>query len=153
MGNKYLYLIFASIGFIFLRSGYGKISEGKFVGSLGETLAKFASKNPYPLVKNFLEQTAIPNSEVFGLLTMYGEVFAGISITLTSIYLLFVSKGSRAGYMILGAGFLTGAFLNAVFWLSAGYTSASTESLNLIMLAVQIIGLWFVWQKLMVGEK
>lgn len=153
MGNKYLYLIFTAIGFIFLRSGYTKVTEGKFVGSLGETLAKFASKNPYPPVKNFLEQIAIPNSEVFGLLTMYGEVFAGISITLASIYMLFVSKGSRAGYMILGAGFLTGAFLNAVFWLSAGYTSASTESLNLVMFAAQAAGLAFVWQKLMSGGK
>lgn len=151
--NKYLYFIFAVVGFIFLRSGYTKVSEGKFVGSLGETLAKFASKNPYPPVKNFLEQAAIPNSEIFGLLTMYGEVFAGISITGFSIYLLFAAKERKVSYFVLGAGLLTGAFLNAVFWLAAGWTSPSTESVNLVMLAVQVAGLAFVWQKLRAGEK
>lgn len=150
---KYLYLIFALIGFIFLRSGYGKVSGGKFVGGLGETLTKFASNNPYPPVKSFLEQIAIPNSGIFGFLTMYGEVFAGISLMGVSVYLLFAAKSPRASYLILGAGLLVGCFLNLVFWLSAGYTSASTESLNLVMLAVQIIGLSFVWQKLNVGEK
>lgn len=153
LGNKYLYLIFASIGFIFLRSGYGKVTGGKFVGGLGETLTKFASNNPYPQVKSFLEQIAVPNSGIFGILTMYGEVFAGISLMGASVYLLFAAKNPRVSYLILGAGLLTGAFLNTVFWLSAGYTSASTESLNLVMFAVEVVGLAFVWQKLNAGEK
>lgn len=151
--NKYLYFIFATIGFIFLRSGYGKVSEGKFVGSLGETLSKFASKNPYPFVKNFLEQTAIPNAEIFGILTMYGEVFAGISLLGASTYLLFAAKSQRAIWVVLGAGLIVGSFLNVVFWLSAGYTSPSTESLNVVMLAVQVVGLAFVWQRLNTREK
>lgn len=153
MGNKYLYFIFASIGFIFLRSSYGKISEGKFVGALGETLGKFAAKNPYPLVKSFLENTAIPNSNLFGILTMYGELFAGLSLTFVSLYLAFSKKASKTTYMVVLAGLITGAFLNVVFWLSAGYTSASTESVNLVMFLVQMIGLAFIWQKLNTNEK
>lgn len=151
--SKYVYLILAALGFIFLRSGYGKVVGGQFVSTLGETLTKFASKNPNPFYKNFLEQVAIPNSVTFGYLTMLGEVFAGLSLLLLSVYLLFNKKAGRIVYLVLGAGLLVGAFLNATFWLAAGWMSPSTESVNLVMLVVQIIGLAFVTQRVMSPQK
>lgn len=141
--NRYLYLVFVVIGYIFLKSGFEKITGGKFVDSLGATLTKFAKDNPYPPVKDFLESVAAPNSVVFGFLTQWGEFLAGVNLLALSLYMLFNPKnGVRySRFMILG--FATGLFLNIVFWLAAGHTSASTGSLNLVMGAVNLIGLVF----------
>lgn len=145
--NKYLYLIFVVLGFIFLRSSFGKITGGVFVSGLGETLGKFASKNPYPWYKSFLENTAIPNATIFGQLTMWGEVFAGLAIFLSAIILL-VKPGSKMVYTLLLSGLLVGVFLNGIFWLAAGHTSPSTDGLNLVMFAVELIGVLFVVKSL-----
>ncbi|MBI2019099.1 hypothetical protein HYS95_00330 [Candidatus Daviesbacteria bacterium] len=137
---KSLLLIFLTIGFIWLRSGFGKLSSDAFPAALGETLQKFASKNPYPWYKTFLVKIAIPNSQVFGNLVMWGEVLVATSITLASLYLLF-KKPTLPIKAVLGLGLIGGAFLNIIFWLASGWTSPSTDSLNLVMLAVALIGL------------
>lgn len=146
--NKYLYLIFIIVGFIFLRSGWGKVTGGKFVATLGGTLTKFASENPYPWYKSFLQNIAIPNSYLFGILTMWGEVLVGLSLTLVALYLLVTNRESRMIYMILMIGFLVGMFLNGTFWLAAGWTSPSTESVNLVMFGVETVGFIFTLRKL-----
>lgn len=151
--SRYLYLIFASIGFIFLRSSYGKFAGGKFVSTLGDTLTKLASKNPYPWYKAFLQDIAIPNSTIFGILTMWGELFAGVTLLCLSIYLLVQKKSTKLVYMLLCGGFIVGAFLNLIFWLAAGYSSPSTESLNLVMFLVEIIGAFYTLHKLAITEK
>ncbi|MBI3485369.1 hypothetical protein HY025_00325 [Candidatus Daviesbacteria bacterium] len=147
--HKYLYLIFLSFGFIFLRSSYGKFKGGTFVSSLPESLTKFASKNPYPFVKEFLNSTAIPSSGFFGILTMWGELMVGLSLFGISVYLLFGGKGIKLLYSLYAAGLIGGMFLNGVFWLAAGWTSPSTESLNLLMFLVQAVGLLFVSERLL----
>lgn len=129
-----------------------KIQGGSFVSSLAGILGKFASKNPYPFCKNFLENIAIPNSIIFGTLTMWGEFFSGVTVGLLSLYLIFQPKGSRSIHILLAAGLLVGAFLNAIFWFAAGWTSSSTETLNMVMFAVQIVGFVFVLQNI-VGKK
>lgn len=135
------FLVLSVLGFIWARSSYGKLSEGKFVGSLGETLIKFAGKNPYPWFKKFLESTAVPNSQLFGLLTLWGEVFAAVTILGVSIYLLIKPAKNPRMLMLLALGLLTGLFLNLVFWLAAGWMSPSTDGLNLVMAGIELIGL------------
>lgn len=142
--NRYLYLVFAVIGYIFLKSGFEKITGGKFVDSLGATLTKFAKDNPYPPVKDFLENVAIPNSVMFGFLTQWGEFLAGVNLLGLSLLMLFNPKSGSRYYKLMALGFGTGLFLNITFWLAAGYTSASTGSLNLVMGAVNLIGLVFI---------
>jgi len=149
--NKYLYIIFSVLGFIFLRSSWGKITGGSFVDTLAGTLGKFASKNPYPFYKDFLENIAIPNSTIFGTLTMWGEFFAGGAILAASLYLL-LKPGKKLMYLLLMAGLLVGAFLNAIFWFASAWTSPSTDGLNLVMFATQVIGLCFIRQ-LLIGKK
>lgn len=150
--SKYLYLIFAILGFIFLRSGYGKFAGGTFVATLGETLEKMASKNPYPFYKDFLTNTAIPNAQTFAQLTMWGELFAGMVLLTVPISLLVIKNPTKLAYILLGAGFLTGAFLNATFWLAAGHTSPSADGLNLVMFFSQIIGFFFTLDKLKTSD-
>ena len=138
-----LYVLLA-IGFIFLRSGYGKVSGGEFVGGLEKTLGFFASKNPYPFVKAFLISTAIPNSEIFGTLTMFGELVIAVSILIPIGYYLFKHSLIPIMLFLLGAGLVGALFLNGTFWLASGWTSPSTDSLNLLMVFVETIGLVFI---------
>ncbi len=146
-GEKYLLFIFGLIGFVFLKSSYEKIAGGKFVAGLADSLTKFASKNPFPFYKSFLEGVAIPNAILFGYLTELGELFTGISLFFISIAILLNLKISKFVYLLLILGLLTGAFLNLTFWLAAGWTSSSTETVNFVMCGVQIIGLFYVLQK------
>lgn len=139
--DKYLLLVILTDGLLWLRSGFGKLQSGTFTDTLGETLKKFAGKNPHPFFKDFLENVAIPNSQVFGWLTLLGELFAAITLTGFAIYLLSGSKACKYTKPLLALGLITGIFLNGIFWLAAGWTSPSTDGLNLLMLATQVIAL------------
>lgn len=136
-------LILLANSLLWVRSSFGKVTEGKFVSGLGGTLTKFASNNPYPFVKDFLQSVAIPNSILFGNLTMWGEVLVAISTIIAVLYLLFQQKSNNLIKLMLVVGLLGGIFLNLIFWSSAGWTSSSTESLNLLMMVVQFFGLIF----------
>lgn len=149
---RYLLVIFIAIGYIFSKSGYEKVVGGKFVDGLLGTLGKFASNNPYPIVKDFLNQVVIPNSTTFGTLTMWGELFSGISILVTSLILFMVVRAHQFVYLLLLFGLVGGAFLNLIFWLSAGWTSPSTDSLNFLMLIVQSVGVGLVFKRLVNGD-
>lgn len=145
---KVLYFIFLIDGFIFLKSGYGKLMEGKFAGALAGTLGKSVDNNPYPIVKDFINSIAIPNAVLFATLTMWGEFLSGLSIVIASLYLWFVPAPIKAGYLVLLAGSFVGMFLNAVFWLSLGWTSASTDGLNMIMFVIELSGVFFASKRL-----
>ncbi len=137
---KIILLMLLADSFIWARSSYGKITGGTFVSGLGGTLTKFASNNPYPWFKTFLQNTAIPNSQAFGALTLVGEAFAAAAITLAALYML-IKGVNKFGLVILILGIITSAFLNLIFWLAAGWTSASTDGLNLFMLLFELIAL------------
>lgn len=128
-------------GFIFLKSGFGKITEGKFVMGLADTLTKSLGKNPYPWYKEFLSGIVIPNSQPFGQLIMWGEFLSGVAIISSIICLLIRVGKPRLIYMLLSLG-LAGAFLlNLNFYLALGWTSASTDSLNFLMGIIELIAL------------
>lgn len=146
--QKYLYILFAVVGYVFLKSGFEKIEGGKFVGGLAGTLEKFASKNPYPFFKNFLETVAIPNSTLFGVMTMWGEFLAGLALVLGSLYLIFSKGSNKLVYWGLLVSFLGAMLLNGTFYFAAGWTSPSTESLNLVMFFVGLVGFLFTLKKL-----
>lgn len=141
LSNKYLLFILAVVGFIYLRSSWGKITGGEFVNSLGGTLGKFAAKNPYSWMQSFLQNVAIPNSKVFGLLTMWGEFLSALAILVAVFYLVFSSQKNKLFIWLLLTGCFVGMFLNLIFYFAAGWISPSTESLNLLMFMVELTGL------------
>lgn len=134
-------LILLINGSIFLKSGYGKVSEGKFVGGLSETLTKFAGKNPYPWYKDFLNGFVIPNSQSFGFLIMWGELLSGFAIISSIFCLLFRIGRPKIIFSILAFGLIGGFLLSLNFYLAAGWTSPSTDSLNFLMGLIQLIAL------------
>lgn len=146
---KLLLIILLVVGLLWARSSYGKITAGTFISSLGTTLSKSVDKNPYPWFKEFLNTVVIPNSQIFGFLTFWGEFLTAISISVGALVLLLSSKSHKAGSLILALGLLGGAFLSIIFWLGLGFTSPSTDGLNLLMAVVEVIGLFFVLPSLM----
>ena len=137
--SKGFFGIYLIIGLVWLRSSFEKISSGQFASSLGGILLKVADKNPYPWYKSFLLHTAIPNAQLFGLLTMWGEFLTAVSIILGSYLALSKSKLKVAPFILL-AGLIGGMFLNLTFWLGFGYTSPSADSLNILMFLIELIG-------------
>ncbi|OGE25829.1 hypothetical protein A3C26_04175 [Candidatus Daviesbacteria bacterium RIFCSPHIGHO2_02_FULL_39_12] len=146
-----LILILLAHGLIWLRSSYGKLAGGRFVDELGKTLTFFAGKNPYPFVKDFLTNTAIPNSKLFANLTMWGELLSALAIIAGASILLIKKSWDKKAAAVLISGLLGGMFLNAVFWLSSGWTSPSAENINLIMFATQLIGAAALFRNLISG--
>lgn len=140
--NWALSLIVLADGLLWLQSAWGKVSGGKFVGALGETLGKFASNNPYPWYKQILVSTAIPNSIMVGNLVMWTELFSGLFLVGGSLYYLFSKKLNHLVRLALIAGLIGTSGLNLMFYLAAGWTSPSTSSLNLLMLVLQVVTLW-----------
>ena len=129
------------VGLIWLRSGFIKLTEGTFAGNLSSVLVKFASSNPYPFYKNFLQNTAIPNSVMLGNLVMWGEILTSLAITISVIFLLLYSRRSKAAIILLLAGLSGGSFLNLNFWLASAWTGAAADALNVLMMFTQLIGL------------
>lgn len=146
-----LLIILLSVGLLWLRSSFGKFTGGTFVNSLGATLTKTAEKNPYPWFKQFLTSVAIPNSQFFGQMVLWGEFLSAVAITIGAIMLLINPHPNKFMVLVLIAGLAVGALLNIVFWLGFGYTSPSTDSLNLLMAVVQIVGLIFLMQQFAKG--
>lgn len=132
--------VLLSVGFIFFRSSYGKITEGKFVDSLATTLEKFGSKNPYPWYKQFLSGFIVPNSQFFGNLIMWGELLSALAIIIASLSIL-MRRQNKMTYWLMILGLVGALMLNLNFWFAAGWTSPSTESLNLLMAIIEIIAL------------
>lgn len=72
--------VYLSIGLVWLRSFYEKLVSGTFADTLGVVLTKFASKNPYPFYKTYLEKVVIPNAKVYGYVTMWGEFLTALAL-------------------------------------------------------------------------
>lgn len=143
MDKNYRYgflVILLSIGAIWLRSSIGKITGGKFVAALAPTLGKFASNNPNSWYSDFLKGTVIPNATFFGSLIMWGEFLSSVSIILGSLYLLLNKKENKIVEYLFLVGLIGGIFLNINFYFASGWMSPSTESLNLLMFVIQLIG-------------
>ncbi len=133
-----LLLIILVVGLTWARSSWGKFESGKFVNSLGAILIKSAEHNPYSWYKSFLQDIAIPNSVIFAQMVLWGELLVAITIIFSSIYLL--KKQKKLVYIILISGLLGGLLLNLNFWLAFAFTSPSTDNLNLLMGAIELVG-------------
>lgn len=143
--NRYLLAILLFDGVIWAKSSFGKFTSGNFVQNLGVILDKFASGNPYPWFKSFLQNIAVPSSQLFGNMVLYGELLVAIAIIITTLSLLINPKGC-CGIVkpLLILGLFGGALMNLFFWLASGWTSPSTDGLNLLMFVTQLAGLLYI---------
>lgn len=68
--NSLFYLTLVQLVYCYewLSAGWEKISGGKFVSTLPETLGAFASNNPYGWFKNFLLGFSMEHATLLGYL-------------------------------------------------------------------------------------
>jgi len=133
-------LIYLSIGFVWARSFYEKLMSGKFVDTIGFALVKFASKNPYPFYKAYLEKVVIPNAKAYGYVTLWGEFLTATAI-LGGVLYFFIKPGeNKLIEIILLAGLVGGIFLNGNFWFASGWMSPAGDNLNILMFVLELIG-------------
>lgn len=138
--NLYLLLIGGVFAFEWLRASYGKFvaEPGKpgFIEGMPKTLGFFTKDNPHQFYVDFLKNA---DPSLLGNLTRYSELAVGLALAIAVIGLFF-KIGSRKLMLALGGlGALGGMLLNLNFYLAAGHTSPSTESVNLVMGLVQLI--------------
>lgn len=129
-------------GFIWLRSGIGKIVSGAFTSTLSTTLGKFATHNPYPWYKYFLLNILIPNASVIGTVTMWLELLTGIALVAGTVYYLIQKSFPKDVTIGVLLGCVGGMFLNLNFYFATSWTSSSTESLNMLMFFIEFIGVF-----------
>lgn len=139
LGYAYLWVLLA-VSYIWLHSSYAKLSSGGFPQSLGPTLQKFMIHNPYPWYRQFIEAIVFPNAYVVGLLVQYAELLAGICILVGAV-LLILQKYVRVAVRTVLIGLVISFFLNLQFWLAAGWTSPSADSLNLLLMIIALVGI------------
>lgn len=84
---------------------------------------------------------------------MWGEVIAAVLIIFPVIYYLFKKTWSKGVALVLVSGLLLSTFLNLTFWLSAGWTNPSTDSLNLLMSLIGIGAIVYILCKFKVLKK
>ncbi len=134
----YLYVIQTLTGLVWLKSAVPKFLEPTFMTALPKTLTFFASKNPLPWYKQFLETVVIPNANLFGELSRLGEITAAILLIFTGIAAI---KQIRIPYFhkLAALGAIIGAWLNLQFGLASYWTSPANETVNLFMFLVQFI--------------
>ncbi|HCM37536.1 MAG: DoxX family protein [Candidatus Gottesmanbacteria bacterium GW2011_GWB1_43_11] len=136
--QTHLLLIQLLLGLVWFRSGLTKLLAPDFIVNLPKTLTFFASKNPLPWYKDFLLQFAIPQVGLFGNLTRWGEFSAGVLLIITALTMLFKKEVPFLRHLAL-VGNLIGVWLNLNFGLASYWTSAASETINLLMLGIQII--------------
>jgi len=145
LAEKNLLGIQLVFGLIWFKSAIPKFLEPLFVNNLASTLTYFASKNPLPWYRQFLQTTAIPNVSLFAELTRFGELTAAILLSVTAILALRKMRMSKLHELaIIGA--IIGAWLNLQFGLASFWTSPASETLNLLMFLVQGIFVFYHWQ-------
>lgn len=118
----WLALLRIFLGGILLYAGFQKITNPAF--AIDKVMAYFASKNPYPWYRDFLTGYAIPQSGLFALLVVWGELLLGGALIL----------GFLTNLVALITFFM---FLNYHF--AASWISSASLYLHLIIMATSLI--------------
>lgn len=118
------------IGFEWLFAGIHKVPG--FPQAMQFILPGFTVDNPHTWFVNLINNAFIPNAELLGYFVMIGEIVLGAFLIL-GIFVNFSAIGS--------------IFMNFIFFFAAGHSSASTFSVNWIMIAIGFIFLLSVGSK------
>jgi hypothetical protein len=136
------------LAYEWISGAIGKMYEGQFVLTIGKTLGRFESGNPHTWYVHSILQIAKNSPELFGQLVQWGELLVGVGLVI-AILLYGFSTLSQWKYLARYVAILSligGAFMNSNFYYAAGWTSPSTEGLNMFMFWMQVILIIF-WLK------
>lgn len=135
-------------------AGWEKVSSPGFVANISQTLAVFASKNPFPWYKSFLEGRAMRNATAFAYAVEWSQVLIALALAASAALLLYAHDGKMRRLALCGAliALFGGAWMNANFYLAAGWTGPGTKGVNVVMFWTQAV-LMYVWASTLRAEK
>ncbi len=115
------------LAYEWLNGGVEKLSEiaadPSSAAGFAAVFARWAKGNPYPFMVDFLNSWAIPNAAVVYTFVAVAEALVGIAF----LFGLLVRPASIGGII-----------MNGFFYMAAGYSSASTSGVNLVMIGSQL---------------
>jgi hypothetical protein len=135
----WIVLIQGVIAFEWLKSGLGKFTKPGFMNSIEQTMTAFAAKTPHQWYSEFLKANVIPNANYFGNLVRWSEVLFGVILVTGGLALMRQNRLSFWMHKVLVIALLGGALLNLNFYFAAGWSSPSTEGINIVMSLVQLV--------------
>ena len=110
--------------------------QQRWLSVMPKIVARQAAENPFPLYKEFLEQTVLTHGPLFGQLTAWGELLVGISL----VFGLLAGLGALGGLLLsLGYGFAAQHLSGASFGLH--YLLVSSMALLFIARSGRALGL------------
>jgi hypothetical protein len=136
----------AVIAYEWWSAGWEKVSGGEFVKGIAGTLGFFASKNPFPWYKAFLEGFAAKNASVFAYAVEWSQIAIAVVLAAAVIVHAYGKKErvKRGAIVLALAALFGGMLMNANFYLAAGWTSPGTKGSNVVMFWTQAV-LCYVW--------
>lgn len=149
----FFFFVIMFIGFIFFKAGFEKLINGNLPEELPGILSMFAKGNPNIIVKNYLNSFAIPNSFLLAYAVIFGELLTGLSLMSSAVYFILNKKKRKIVTLTFILGLFSAALMNLNYWLSSGWMSPSTYSLNLLMLGISLLGLVYAFKELIPSHK
>jgi len=121
-----IWLIFIRliVGVEWFIAGLEKLIDPTYVSGMAGTLGFFASGNPNAWYVNLINNSFIPNAELFAWLVSIGELLIGIAL----IFGILVNISAIVSF-----------FLNLNFYFAAAWISPSTQSINWVLMILGLI--------------
>lgn len=127
-------------------AAWEKLSNPEFLAGMGKTLGYFASKNPFPWYKAFLENVAAKNAVAFGTAVEWSQAAIAFVLVASAVETVWGKDGGTKRKALLAAALALagGMLMNANFYLAAGWTGPGTKGMNVVLFWAQA-ALLYVW--------
>jgi uncharacterized membrane protein YphA (DoxX/SURF4 family) len=138
VGVEWLALIQLVLAYEWLHSAWGKFTQADYLEGMNKTLGFFATKNPHEGYANYLQNSVMPNAEVFGQVVRFSELTGGL-LLLAGAFLVWRGRLSKLMCAVLAAASLGLAVMNWNFYMAASHTGPSTAGINVVMGFTELI--------------
>ncbi|MDP3985260.1 MAG: DUF2892 domain-containing protein [bacterium] len=143
----------AVVAYEWWSAGWEKVSSPAFVEGIGNTLRFFASKNPFPWYKNFIEGFALQNATLFAYAVEWSQILIALALFVAAVLIIYAkrTRTTQAVLIVACLALFGGLLMNANFYFAAGWTGPGAKGSNVVMFWVQGV-LLFVWLSVLINK-
>lgn len=135
----WLVLVQFVLAYEWLHSGWSKWATSGFMDNIDKTFGVFISKNPHFGYSVFLQDTVLPNAQIFGNIIRTSEMAVGIALLIAGVILLTKKQLPIVITWILSIALIGATIMNINFYLASGWSNPSTAGINLVMGAISLV--------------